>query len=168
MCLGLQGRGKKPPSFWAHKEGQNGSRWPTAATQAAAPAVPQLWPLAPLLPVLGPSPPSTVQRLIAGHTCGRSCGDLSTPCLAVGLMASLRCQQPKKATVAGCISMKQPVLTSPSPVQPALGPSGRWGCLGGWCQGQISQVPGWPWSQAQDIRDTLCLWSLSQRGYGFT
>lgn len=40
--------------------------------------------LAPLLPVLSPSPPSTVQRLMAGHMCGRSCGELSTPCLAVG------------------------------------------------------------------------------------
>lgn len=40
------GRGMKPPSCWAHEEGQDGSRWYTAATQAAAPAVPQLrlWP----------------------------------------------------------------------------------------------------------------------------
>jgi hypothetical protein len=37
------GRGKKPPSCWAHEEGRDGSRWHTAATQAAAPAVPQLW-----------------------------------------------------------------------------------------------------------------------------
>lgn len=67
--------------------GADGTQYPPKLRHLLSPSC-GLWPH--LLPALGPSPPPTVQRLMAGHMCGRSCGDLSTPCLAVGPMASLR------------------------------------------------------------------------------
>lgn len=157
MCLSLHGAGKKPLSFWAHEEGRNGSRWHTVATQAAAPAVPQLWPLAP--PPAGARPlpsPNCPETDGWAHVWPQLWGPINTMpgCRADG-------QSPVTTTKEGDCGWLLPHGAA-RPHQPFTCPVCPWalgqtGLLGWYCQGQMSQGPGWPWSQAQDTGDTVCL-----------
>lgn len=65
--------------------------------------------------------------------------------------------------MAGCFCMEQPVLTSPSPVQSALGPLGRQSCLDGIARAKCLKCQAGPGHRPRTL-GTLCVSEAFRRG----